>query len=179
MREAVYTRESIYGLNTKGQDAVPPSSFNSSPMFAIFMASLRKATHSSPRHASHVHLRRAQPCISARTAVQPPPLPPRSPTHAHYLTQRCRLARTPSRAGELASPHTTCPKASAYLPRRQNCATPWQTLLTSRGTPTTSVLPCDTMHDHTTKTEPKAAGPTLEINNQTKATLTSNVSEPP
>jgi len=126
-----------------------------------------------------MHLRRAQPCTLARTAVQPPPLPPRSPTHAHYLTQRCRLARTPSRAGELASPHTTCPKASAYLPRRQNCATPWQTLLTSRGTPTTSVLPCDTMHDHTTKTEPKAAGPTLEINNQTKATLTSNVSEPP
>jgi hypothetical protein len=35
------------------------------------------------------------------------------------------------------------------------------------------------MHDHTTKTEPKAAGPTLEINNQTKTTLTSNVSEPP
>ena len=73
-----------------------------------------RATHSSSRHGSH-----APP---PRTAVPSPP--------CSRLTQRCRLARIPSRAG-LAS-HTTClPLACRLLhiiqcPGAQSCPTPWQ-----------------------------------------------------
>jgi len=74
-----------------------------------------------------MHLRRAQPCTSAAHSHAPPP---RTAMHLRRaavpsppcsrLTQRCRLARIPSRAGLAHHLPTTCPKASAYhtVPRR-------------------------------------------------------------
>ena len=73
-----------------------------------------RATHSSSRHGSH-----APP---PRTAVPSPP--------CSRLTQRCRLARIPSRAG-LAS-HTTCLPLACRLLHIIQCLgaqsfpTPWQ-----------------------------------------------------
>jgi hypothetical protein len=77
-----------------------------------------RATHSSPRHASHappprttVHLRRAQPCRRR--------LCRRAPSRTHALSHAAPAVSHASRL-MLASPHTTCPRASAYyvLPRR-------------------------------------------------------------
>ena len=69
---------------------------------------------SNPTTESHPQLSKAcQPCTSAahsrapppRTAVPPPPLPPRSLTHARSLSRSaCRLARIPPHAG-VASHH--------------------------------------------------------------------------
>jgi hypothetical protein len=46
-----------------------------------------------------MHLRRAQPCTSAAHSHAPPPRTAVPPPPCSRLTQRCRLARIPSRAG--------------------------------------------------------------------------------
>ena len=47
-----------------------------------------RATHSSPRHASH-----ASHAPPPRTAVPPPPLPPRSLTHARSLSRSAAVSQ--------------------------------------------------------------------------------------
>ena len=49
-----------------------------------------RATHSSPRHASH-----ASHAPPPRTAVPPPPLPPRSLTHARSLSRSAAVSPHP------------------------------------------------------------------------------------
>jgi hypothetical protein len=81
-----------------------------------------------------MHLRRAQPCTSAAHSRAAAPLCRRAPSRTHALShaapavsQACRLM--------LASPHTTCPRASAYyvLPRRPLLHhIPWQTFAQNR-----------------------------------------------
>jgi hypothetical protein len=105
-----------------------------------FGGSSTRATHSSPRHASHappprtaMHLRRAQPCRRRLAAAS-------RKAHAGC----CRLARIPSRAG-LASHHLPggfCISYSASAPT--TAPYPGRYLLPTRATPTTSAPPLAT-----------------------------------
>ena len=81
MREVVYTRKSIYGLNTKGQDAVLPSSLNSSPMFAFFMA----CQPCAPPPRTAMHLRAHSRAAAASAAALP---------HARTLSHAALPSRT-------------------------------------------------------------------------------------